>query len=180
MTSLVKRLAQDAAEPFERLGAQFFKKAALFISGFSCLMVSLVFFTFALTHYLLAIAGTEIAARSVGGLYLAFALILLLLGGSGTRRRPESGTPVALPAKAAAETTVATQSKDSSNFSRQLDGIVVPIHDALREAGLERERATLMAGAAIAKELTPLASVAFAFVTGIMLGRLWRSHSSQA
>ena len=73
------------AERLARLGAQFFKKAALFISGLSCLMVSLVFFTFALTHYLLAIAGTEIAALSVGGLYLAFALILLLLGRSGTK-----------------------------------------------------------------------------------------------
>jgi hypothetical protein len=131
----------------------------------------LVFFTIALNDFLRAVAGPEIAAVSVGGFYLAFALILLLLAGSGMGGGPASGTPVALPVKAAAEKTVATQSKDSTDFSRQIDGIIAPIHDALREAGLERERATLVAGAAIAKELTPLAGVAFAFVTGIMLGR---------
>jgi hypothetical protein len=135
--------------------------------------MSLVFFTAALNDYLRAVAGPEIAALSVGGVYLAFALILFLTAGTGRGRAQaqESGTPVVLPVMAAAEKTVAVQSKESSELSRQIDGIIAPIHDALRDAGLGRERATLVAGAAIAKEFTPLAGVAFAFVTGIMLGR---------
>jgi hypothetical protein len=153
MTSLVKRMVYETAESLEWRGVQFFRRAALFILGLSCLLVSAVFFTIVLNDFLRAVAGPEIAALSVGGVYLAFALILFLTAGTGMGEAPESGTPVALPVKAGAEKTVATQSKDSSDFSRQIDGIVAPIHDALRDAGLERERATLMAGAAIAKDL---------------------------
>jgi hypothetical protein len=166
MTSLIKRMAYDAAEPFERLGAELFRKSAPVFIAASCLAVSLVFLTAALNDFLRAVAGPEIAALSVGGVYLALALILFLTAGTEMGGAPESGTPVSLPVKAAAEKTVAMQSND---FSRLIDGIVAPIHDALREAGLERERATLVAGAAIAKELTPLAGVAVAFVTGLIV-----------
>jgi hypothetical protein len=175
MTLLIKRMADEAAEPLERRGTQFLKKGALFILGLACLMVSVIFFTIALNDFLRAIAPPEVAAVSVGGLYLAFALVLFLPAGTGMGGPRESGTPVAFPVKAAAEKT----SKESSELSRQIDGIIAPIHDALREAGLERERATLVAGAAIAKELTPLARVAFAFVTGIMLGRNLGRRSRQ-
>jgi hypothetical protein len=48
MTSLIKRMADEAAEPFERAGAQLFRKSALVFIGVSCLVVSLVFFTAAL------------------------------------------------------------------------------------------------------------------------------------
>jgi hypothetical protein len=171
MTSLIKRMAHDAAEPFERLGAELFRKAALVFIGLCCLVASLVFFTAALNDFLRAVTGPEIAALSVGGVYLAFALILFLTAGTGMGEAPESRTPVALPVKAAAEKTVAVQPKESSELSRQIDGIIAPINDALRDAGLERERATLMAGAAIAKEFTPWMGVTFAFVTGIMVGR---------
>jgi hypothetical protein len=166
MTSLIKRMAYDAAEPFERLGAEVFRKGALVFIGVSCLVVSVVFFTAALNDFLRAVTGPELAALSVGGVYLAFALILFLTAGTGMIGAQESGTPVALPVTAEAEKPIAMQSKGSSDFSRQIDGIIAPIHDVLRDAGLERERATLMAGAAIAKELTPLTGVAFAFVTG--------------
>src|ERR1700730_2483947 len=76
MNSLIRRLAFDAAEPIERLSAQFLKKGALCLSGLACLVVSLVFFTVALNDYVRSIAGSEIAARSIGAAYLSFALIL--------------------------------------------------------------------------------------------------------
>ena len=61
MNSLIKRLAYDAAEPIERLSAQFLKKGALCLSGLACLVVSLAFFTVALNDYVRSIAGSEIA-----------------------------------------------------------------------------------------------------------------------
>jgi hypothetical protein len=67
-------------------------------------------------------------------------------------------------------------SVEAVGFSRQIDGIVAPIDDVLRSAGLERERATLLAGAAIAKELKPLTSVAFALVAGFIVGRNMRAR----
>jgi hypothetical protein len=47
MRSLIGRLVNDAAEPFERLSVQFVKKGALFTLGVFCLGVSFVFFTVA-------------------------------------------------------------------------------------------------------------------------------------
>ena len=69
MNSLIKRLAYDAAEPIERLSAQFLKKGALCLSGLACLVVSLAFFTVALNDYVRSIAGSEIAALSIGAAY---------------------------------------------------------------------------------------------------------------
>jgi hypothetical protein len=71
MNSLIKRLAFDAAEPIERLSAQFLKKGALCLSGLACLVVSLAFFTVALNDYVRSIAGSEIAALSIGAAYLS-------------------------------------------------------------------------------------------------------------
>jgi hypothetical protein len=47
----------------------------------------------------------------------------------------------------------------------------------LHDAGLERERATLLAGAAVFKELKPLTGVAFAIVTGFIVGRSFQARS---
>jgi hypothetical protein len=43
MSSLVKRMAYDAAEPFERLGTHFLRKGALIIFGVASLLVSGLF-----------------------------------------------------------------------------------------------------------------------------------------
>lgn len=173
MSSLVNGLARDAAEPFERLGARFLRQGALFIFGLSCLLVSLVFLTIALNDFLQARAGTEIAALSIGGAYLSLAFISLVVVGVGLRETPDSGqeTTVASRVEAAGEEMAPTQSNAPSEFTRQIDGIVEPILGVLHDAGLGRERAALLAGAAIAKELKPLTGVAFALVTGFILGR---------
>jgi hypothetical protein len=97
MNSLIKRLAFDAAEPIERLSAQFLKKGALCLSALACLVVSLAFFTVALNDYVRSIAGSEIAALSIGAAYLSFALILFIVTtfGFDSRQTPTTRTPIA-------------------------------------------------------------------------------------
>jgi hypothetical protein len=177
MNSLIKRIAQDAAEPFERLSAGFLRKATLFLLGLSGLLVSFVFLTIALNDFLRSLAGTEIAFI-VGGIYSSLALISLTFVGIAMRRAPESGegTPVATNVKAAGEAMAKMPSDEPREFARQIDDIVAPILDVLRDEGLERERATLVAGAAIAKELKPLMGVAFAIITGFIAGRSFRAR----
>ena len=173
MRSLIRRLAYDAAEPFERLSAHFIKKGALFAIGVFCLAVSLVFVTVALDEWLKSVAGTEIAALGVGLAYLSLGLVLLVPISSASRASADAdhAKPVPLPPKPEVETAAMPHSSPASEFSRQIDGILVPVCDVMRDAGLERERATLLAGAAIAKELTPLTAIACGLVAGFILGR---------
>jgi hypothetical protein len=197
MNSLIKRLAFDAAEPIERLSAQFLKKGALCLSGLACLVVSLAFFTVALNDYVRSIAGSEIAALSIGAAYLSFALILFTVATSAFQQLPDTNSAMSASFKSGAEEPINSGTKEpiksgaekmtlsrsvemsspsieSAEFSKQIDGIVAPIDDVLRSSGLERERATLLAGAAIAKELKPLTSVVFALVAGFIVGRNMR------
>jgi hypothetical protein len=197
MNSLIRRLAFDAAEPIERLSAQFLKKGALCLSGLACLVVSLAFFTVALNDYVRSIAGREIAALSIGAAYLSFALILFTVATSAFQQLPDTNSAMSASFKSGAEEPINSGTKEpiksgaekmtlsrsvemsspsieSAEFSKQIDGIVAPIDDVLRSSGLERERATLLAGAAIAKELKPLTSVVFALVAGFIVGRNMR------
>jgi hypothetical protein len=178
MSSLIKRIAQDAAEPFERLGTHFLRKVALFTFALSCLLVSLVFVTIALNDYLRSLVGTEIAALSVGGTYLSLALISLTCIGIAKRDTPDTRqrAPVAPRVKAVGEEMAEMQSDEPREFARQIDDIVAPILDVLHDEGLERERATLLAGAAIVKKLKPLTGVVFAVVTGVIVGHTLRGH----
>jgi hypothetical protein len=174
--------------------AQFIKKGALCLSGLGC-HSKLGFFTVALND-VRSIAGSAIAALSIGAAYLSFALILFTVTASGLRQPPNTNSPdtnSAMPAsfksgaeepiKSGAEKMTLSRSMETSSpsveavgFSRQIDGIVAPIDDVLRSAGLERERATLLAGAAIAKALKPLTRVAFALVAGFFVGRNMRAR----
>ena len=197
MNSLIKRLAFDAAEPIERLSAQFLKKGALCLSGLACLVVSLAFFTVALNDYVRSISGSDIAALSIGAAYLSFALILFTVATSAFQQLPDTNSAMSASFKSGAEEPInsgteepiksgaekmtlsrsvemSSPSIESAEFSKQIDGIVATIDDVLRSAGLERERATLLAEAAIAKELKPLKSVAFALVAGFIVGRNMR------
>jgi len=176
MSSLLKGLARDAAEPLEELGARLLRQGALFIFGLACLLVSMVFLTIALNDFLQARAGTEIAALSIGGAYLGLAFISLAVVRVAMRDTPDSGreTTVASRVEAAGEEMAPMQSNATSEFASQIDGIVEPILGVLHDAGLHRERATLVAGAAIAKKLKPLPGAAFALVAGFVLGRTLR------
>jgi hypothetical protein len=180
MNSPMKRGTR--AERLERFGAQLLGRCAVFVFGLLCLLVSLAFMTVALNEFLRSMAGSKIAALSMGGAYFCIALISLAFAGTAMRSKPESveETLVATKGKTLAGETIlgnlgneaaVIQSVERKEFARQIDDIVAPVLDVLHDGGLERERAALVAGAAITKELRPLMGAAFALAVGFMLGR---------
>jgi hypothetical protein len=61
-------------------------------------------------------------------------------------------------------------------FANNIDEVVAPVFDILRDAGFERERLALAAGTEIAKQLHPFSLVAFAIVAGFVLGRILKQR----
>jgi hypothetical protein len=100
----------------------------------------------------------------------------LVLGRTGTQKLPDPGQESYGSPSTIAPAVEKTpwQSEGSNGFSRQVDRVIAPVFTALHDAGLERERAMLVAAASIIKEVTPLEGVAFAIVAGFVLGQ--RSH----
>jgi hypothetical protein len=173
MTSPIKRLAHDSAQPFEQMGAQLLRKGALVILAIACFAVSLAFFTIALYGFLLGVVEPEIAAVIVGGAYLCIAVLFVAFARTRTQKAPDpgEGSHGSLPAVSSAVKKTPWQSKGPNGFSRQIDRVIAPVFNVLHDAGLERERAMLVAASSVVKELTPLAAVALAIVAGFALGR---------
>ncbi len=177
MNSLVNRIAQDAAGPFEQTGARLLKKSAFIAFGLACLLAGGVFLTLALNDYLRSLAGNQLAALTLGGVYLGLALISLASVSYANRSRPEADDK-SLNAKTFEEQVKLltkeakiAQPNEPTEFARQIDAAVAPILDILHEGGLERERAALVAAAAVTKKLKPVTSIAFAMAAGFILGR---------
>jgi hypothetical protein len=173
MTSPIKRLAHHAAEPYERMGAQLLRRGALLILAIACFAVSLAFFTIALYGFLRSVAEPEIAAVIIGGVYLCAAVFFAAFARTGTQKAPDpgEGSDGSLLAVSSAVKKTPWQSKAPNGFSREIDRVIAPVFNVLGEAGLERERAMLVAASSVVKEITPLAAVALAIVAGFALGR---------
>lgn len=170
MNPLIKRLAREAADPLEKMGMRLLKRAALIFFALGCLFFASTFLTYDLFAFIQAQAGTTIAGLSVGGLYIAVALICFALA---MRRGSEAGQDAA---RAASAETTANLSEGQTEFSANIDAVLTPILDILREAGLERESLAVKAGAAIAKQLNPFSLVAVTVVAGFILGRALRQR----
>lgn len=149
------------------------RKGALLILAIACFAVSLAFFTIALYGFLLSAVEPEIAAVIVGGVYLCSATVFAVFARTGTRIAPGpgEGSRGSMPAIASAVEKTPWQSNAPNGFSRQIDRVIAPVFNVLGEAGLERERAMLVAASSVVKEITPLAAVALAIVAGFALGR---------
>jgi hypothetical protein len=173
MTSPIKQLAGDAAQPFEQMGAQLLRNGALLIVAIACLAVGLAFFTIALYGFLRSVAEPEIVAVIIGGVYLCAAAFFAAFARTGTQKVPDPGerSRGSLPPAASAAEKAPWQSEAPNGFSHQIDRVIAPVFNVLGEAGLERERAMLVAASSVVKEITPLAAVALAIVAGFALGR---------
>jgi len=168
MTALITRLARDAAAPIGQMGERLLKMATLLFLAMCCLFFASVFLTIALYTFVQTFEGTAIAALGVGALYLGVGLICIILA-------VRSSTAPDRAASVTAATPVETDEKrpePSPEFATNIDGAIAPILDILRDAGFERERLAVEAGATIAKQLNPFSVVAFATVAGFMLGRV--------
>ena len=59
-----------------------------------------------------------------------------------------------------------------TDFANNIDKSVAPFLNILKDAGMERERLALEAGAEAARQLTPFSLVTFAMIVGIVIGRM--------
>ncbi len=163
MNALIKRLARDAAAPVEQMAERLLKKAALFALAISCLFFASVFLTIALYTFVQTLEGSVIAALGVGLLYLGVGLTGVIIAMRSSARAGGGATDAPTESRA---------DGPSPAFAMNIEGAIAPILDVLRAGGFERERLAVEAGAAIAKQLNPYSVVAFAIVSGFILGRL--------
>lgn len=175
MSSLVKRLAYEAAEPFGRVGAEIVRKGVPLLASMICLVVSAVFLTIALANFLYRMTGAETEAAIIGGVYLFAAILASVIARRG-RKMPETGAEApSPPARKLSGQKLSgqppTQPRSAPDFSEQIDRVIAPALNTLGDAGLARERAILEAVSAAAKELKPAAGVVFAIITGVLIGR---------
>lgn len=175
MTALIKRLSRDAAAPIEQMGERLIKKAALFFLAMFCLFFASVFLTIALYTFIQTLEGTAIAALGVGLVYFGVGLICIIPAMRSSTQTSRAAAPVETE-DAPVETKV-KRAERSPEFATNIDGAVAPILDLLREAGFERERLAVEAGAAVAKQLSPFSVVAFAIVSGFIFGRVLRKDN---
>lgn len=169
MKALFSRLISDATDPIVEISTRLVQKAVLFFLALSCLSVSWIFLTVAFYAFLEPLMGHADAALSLSGLYLFVSLIGFYFA---KRQMPgrTRGTPVAEKAKWMRRSAESNQEK--ADFVNNIDKTVAPFLDILQEAGMERERLALEAGAEVARQLTPFSLVTFAMVVGIIIGRI--------
>ena len=165
MNRLINRLVSEATSPIGEMSMRLFKMAMLFFLAMSCLIASAIFLTIGFFEFLEPLEGYTGAAFGVGGLYLVAALICMLVI---ARERPAS------PRQASAALMEAKESLPSqkAEIANNIDETVAPFLGILKEAGMERERLALEAGAEVAKQLHPFSLVAVAMLAGIILGRI--------
>jgi ElaB/YqjD/DUF883 family membrane-anchored ribosome-binding protein len=169
MNAIISRLLREATAPIVESSTRLVQKAVLVLFAVISLFVSWVFITVAFYAFLEPLIGHADTALSVAGLYL-FASLLFLYSAKrqwpGRTHRPRA----AESAKLMQDTAESNQEK--ADFVNNIDKSVAPFLDILQEAGMERERLALQAGAEVARQLTPFSLVAFAMAVGIIIGRL--------
>lgn len=182
MNSLVARIAEDAAAPIERAGANLLIKVGLFVLALASFVASAIVLTVALYEVAERWWGSLDALVCVGGLYLIFAIVLsstaTLWGRGSNRSRTETspgqaeGKPTARDASGQPRDTE-TQPPDMAGA---IDRATTPLLGLLREHGMERERLAVAAAATVAKELHPWTIVGLFLVLGMVVGHFARSR----
>jgi hypothetical protein len=169
MNAFISRLLREATAPIVESSTRLVQKAVLVLFGVICLFVSWIFITVALYAFLEPLIGHADAALSLAGLYLIAALLFLFSAKRQTPRRARR-PPAAESTKLMQD--IAESNQEDSDFANNIDKSVAPFLDILQEAGMERERLALKAGAEAARQLTPFSLVTLAMVVGIYIGRM--------
>ena len=168
MFGFVARLVGGAVSPLvdqiTAFGASLLRKLALFLVAGICLVVVIVALTIAFNLWISSLAGPIVGALAVAGLYLAVAIICVVLALRGGSKRAEQHSSESDGAAAANG-----PSKDET-----VDQFTAPILAMLASLGLRREQIAVLAGASLAKRLGPVPLVGIAIVAGFLIGRMWQ------
>jgi hypothetical protein len=177
MTSLVSRIAEEAAVPIARLSGTLFIKAALFILALASAGASAALLTIALLMELEPLTGALYAMLIVGVLYLVVAIALA--SAVVLWKWPDMQEPAGPLGFAETPVKNGTQNRGARNppapeMAHAFDRAAAPLLDLLHEQGMDRERLALAAGVSFAKELKPLPMMGVVLALGIALGHFAR------
>ena len=168
MIGFVARLIGGAVSPLvdqvTAFGASLLRKLALFVVAAFCMVVVVIALTIVFDLWIASLAGSIVGALAVAGLYLAVAIIAVVLATRGGAK----------PAQAEAEPAAAA----SAAKDEKVDQFTAPLLAMLASLGLRREQIAVLAGASLAKRLGPVPLVGIAIVAGFLIGRLWQGWDS--
>ena len=179
MNHLINRLVSEVTAPIGDMSMRLFKMAMLFFLAISCLMAGAVFLTIGFFEFLEPMEGYTGAAISVGGLYLAAAIICIVVIARERPGRARQATAAEKEDEKTPEEKELQPSQKKALFTSNIDKAVSPILDILQEAGMEREGLAVQAGAEIAKKMNPYSLVVIALVAGVVLSGVNRGHPSR-
>jgi len=163
MNVLIRRLVRDAVAPIGEMEARLFKQGVRLLFVVSCLFAAAIFLTIAFYLFVETLAGPVVAALSVGALYLGVAIISIAVSIHSDESRQHR--------QPADSETMDDRSAPRPEFAAKIDSALAPVLDLLGDAGFQRERLAVEAGAAIVKKLDPLTLVALSVVAGVILSR---------
>jgi hypothetical protein len=179
MTSLLSRIAEDAAAPVARLSGTLFIKATFFVLALASAGASAALLTIALLMELEPLIGALYAMLIVGALYLVAAVALASavvlwkwpnaheapapLGFTETGVKKEGREPAA-------------RNQPAPEMAHAFDRAAAPLLDLLHEQGMDRERLVLAAGVGLAKELRPWPMIGAVLALGVALGHFTRQR----
>lgn len=176
MNEFVNRLLREATAPIVESSTRLIQKAVLVLFAVICLFVSWIFITVALYDFLEPLIGHADAALGLAGLYLIAGLLFLF---SAKRRASRRSRRSSVLEKAKLMQDIAETDQENGDFENNIDRSIAPFLEILQEAGMERERLALKAGAEAARQLTPFSLVALAMVVGVFIGRIVGVNSTR-
>ena len=173
MFNLLARLVGGAVQPLiDRLsaaGASLVRRLALFLVAAVCFLVAVVALTIALDLWIAELAGPIVGALVVAGVYLLNGITAALLALRGNAAPASVETHAASDAKVSSDHAEATHARQA-----QIDQFIAPLLSMLQRLGLRREQLAVLAGASVAKQLSPVPLVGVAIIAGFVFGRMWK------
>lgn len=145
--------------------ARLLLKAALFLLAAVAFLVVIFALTLAFAFWVARDMGPIAGALAVAILYALVAALAVFFA----VRKGAQPVPVA----AGQEPTQAADSVDPET-AEQIDAFATPLLETLSRLGLRREQLAVLAGTSLAKRISPVALVALALATGLLIGRNWR------
>lgn len=163
MNEFLSRQLREITASVEALGRHLATSLALLLVVLVFLVASFGFFSVALYLWVAQQTRPLYAVLAVAGLQGAVALVCLIAFlAKGRGAKPDTKTRLANAENAAAA---------RSEFSQNVDQTLAPLIAVLHEADMKPEEVALRLGAALTKQVGPLALVALALAAGFMFGR---------
>lgn len=159
MSGLLTRPLREITALAESLGRRVLTDMALLIAGLIFLLASFAFLSVALYLWLAQMTRPAIAALAVAGLHVAIAGTCLIAFRLKGPKRPSKTNPATREETARAE------------FAESIEHTLAPIIALLHQADMKPEEVALRLGAALTKEVGPLALVGLALAAGFLFGR---------